>query len=141
MLYRYSLKERAEIGNYAVLHSVPKVTRTFSCKWKVRLGETTVRSIRDGYQEKLKRRRHSGNDTPLHKFPELQRGRPLLLGEALDHKLKLYVKKIRDAGGVISTKIVMAAAHGLLLAYDQSKLAEFGRHIALNYHWAYAFLC
>ena len=35
---------------------------------------------------------------------------------------------------------MLATARGLLLAYDQSKLAEFGRHIVLNYHWAYTFL-
>ena len=34
----------------------------------------------------------------------------------------------------------MAAARGMLLASDRSKLAEYGGHILLNHHWAYSFL-
>ena len=31
----------------------------------------------------------------------------------------------------------MAAARVLILLYDRSKLAENGRHLYLNHHWAY----
>ena len=112
----------------------------FSCKLKVQLSETTIRSICDGYQEELKRRRNSGNDTPLCKFPALQCGRPLILGEAsLDHQLKAYNEKIRKAGGVIESKVEMVAAHGLLLAYNKSKMVDFGQHLVLNYHGGYMY--
>jgi len=59
-------------------------------------------------------------------LPEKQRGRLLLLGNNLDEKLQLYVRRVREGCGVVSSKIVMAAAHGMLLAYDRSELAEYG---------------
>lgn len=34
----------------------------------------------------------------------------------------------------------MAAARGILLSYDKTKLVEFSGHVQLNRHWAYALL-
>ena len=58
----------------------------------------------------------------------------------LENKLQLYVKKLREGGGVVSSKIVVAAAKGVIAAYDQSSLVEFGGHIHLTRHWAYSLL-
>ena len=40
--YRYSPKERAQIGRYALEHGVPAATKKFSRKLDVELSETTV---------------------------------------------------------------------------------------------------
>ena len=85
-------------------------TKKFSRKLDVELSETTVRSIRDGYLEEVKRLRRAGETEQLWKFPERQRGRALLLGDSLEEKLQMYIRRVREEGGVVSAKIVMAAA-------------------------------
>jgi len=40
----------------------------------------------------------------------------------------------------VSPRIAMAAASGILLSFDKTKLVEFGGHVQLNMHWAYALL-
>ena len=45
-------------------------------------------------------------------LPVKKRGRPLLLGTKLDDDVKSYVKAVREAGGVITTSITIAAAKG-----------------------------
>jgi len=52
----------------------------------------------------------------------------------------MYFKKIRECGGVVTVSVVMASTCGILLCTDRSKLAEFGGHIELNWHWAYSLL-
>ena len=47
---------------------------------------------------------------------------------------------MRDAGGIVSAAIAVAAARGILVSCDRSKLAEFGGHIDLGRHWTYGLL-
>ena len=47
---------------------------------------------------------------------------------------------MRDSGRVVTTQNAKAAARGIAKSYDQSILAEYGGHVALNRHWAYSFL-
>ena len=100
-------------------------------------GESTVRSIRDSYLIEAKRRR-VGNVENLDILPHKKRGRPPLLGEALDLKVQQYLRKVRDGGGTVTARIAVAAARGLLLKYDKRMLAEFGGPLELNRHWAYS---
>ena len=73
-------------------------------------------------------------------LPAKKRGRPLMLGEDIDKQLQLYLQKVRDQGGVITASVVVAAARGILLSNDRSKLVEFGGHIELSRQWAYSVL-
>ena len=34
------------------------------------------------------------------------------LGDSLEEKLQMYIRRVREEGGVVSTKIVIAAARG-----------------------------
>ena len=52
--------------------------------------------------------------------------------------MQLYLKKGREGGGVVSARIAVAAARGILLTCDRSMLVEFGRHTEFNRHWAYS---
>ena len=70
-------------------------------------------------------------------LPCKKRGRPTLLGH-LDTQVQLYLKKVRESGGVVSARIAIAAAHGIIMACDKTKLQEFGGHIYLNRQWAYS---
>ena len=84
-----------------MIHGVSPATKLFSRKLNIKLSETTVRLIRDGYLEELKQRRWAGDSEPLTSFPEKQCGRSLLLGDNLDEKLQLYVNKFREGCGVV----------------------------------------
>ena len=61
-----------------------------------------------------------------------------LLGESIDKRLQLYLKAIRANGGPVTAGIAIAAARGLLLVENKSKLFEYGGHIKQNRSWAYA---
>ena len=41
---------------------------------------------------------------------------------------------------MVSARIVMAAARGILLSCDRSQLGEFGGHVEVSRHWAYSLL-
>ena len=75
----------------------------------------------------------------LSELPTKKWGRQVLLGNDLDQKVQLYLKKVRE-GGVVSAWIAMAAARGIVLTCDRSMLVEFGGHVELNRHWAYLLL-
>ena len=93
------------------------------------------------YLDSLKKKRKAdSDDEEVTVLPPKKRGRPFLLGEHVDKQLQLYLKKIRDQGGVITVSVVVAAARGVLLSSDRSKLAEFGGHIDLSRQWAYHLL-
>ena len=56
-------------------------------------------------------------------------------------KVQTYLKKVREGGGVVSARIAVAAAKGILLTCDRSLLAEYGGHIELKGDWTYSLLC
>ena len=58
-----------------------------------------------------------------------------MLGQELDTKVYL-----RQGGGALSARIVMAAARGILLKCDRTKLAEFGGRVEINRHWVHSLL-
>ena len=105
-----------------------------------KVSTASVHSIKTAYLEDVKRKRSADSeDDEVTVLPPKKRGRPFLLGD-LDQKVQLYLKKVRDAGGIVSAAIAVAAARGILVSCDHSKLAEFGGHIDLGRHWAYGLL-
>ena len=65
-------------------------------------------------------------------------GRPVLLGNRLDHQVRVYLQRVCESGGTVTARITVAAARGILLATDRSKMVEFGGYIQLDRHWAYS---
>ena len=61
------------------------------------------------------------------------RGRPSLLPDSVTADIKCYIRALRDAGGVVNTAIVLAAATGILQRKDPTSL---GGHIILKKSWA-----
>ena len=112
--------------------------RVFSHKLQTTVRKTTVRSIRDAYLVEVKRKRQKNKE--VHELPESKRGRKLLIGESLDHKLQLYIEKTREGGGAVNTRIVMAAARGLIMATNRNMLMEYGGHVRINRPWAQSVL-
>ena len=137
---RYSPQLRAEIGKYASIHGVQAASSHFSRKLTKKISPPTVRSITKAYMESLKEKRKIDDSAEVKTLPTKKRGRPLLLGEDTDKQLQLYLQKIRDQGGAITASVIVAAARGILVACDRSKLVEFGGHIHLSRQWAYSVL-
>lgn len=50
----------------------------------------------------------------IDELEEKKRGRPSILSEDVTSDVKHYITTLRDAGGVVNTRIVIAAATGIL---------------------------
>ena len=129
------------MGKYALVNGVSAAAKHFSKKFGgIHLGESTVRSICNAYKAELTRKRKQQEEGDVISLPVKKRGRQLLLGDDLDAKVRLYLKRVRGGGGVVSARIVIAAARGILLSCDKSRLVEYGGPIELNRAWAYSLL-
>ena len=138
----YSSSERSQIGKYASQHGATAASRHFSTKLKKSVSRSTAKSMKKVYKEELRKRRcyDDGSSHEISDLPAKKRGRKVLLGEDLDTKAQLYLKKVRQRGGAISARIAMAAARGILRKCNGSMLAENGGPIQLNRHWAHSLL-
>ena len=74
------------------------------------------------------------------RLPVAVKGRALLLGKDLDLKVQAYIASLREAGGVVNTAIVIAAATGIVRRHNSNLLAANGGHIVLTKHWAHYML-
>jgi hypothetical protein len=74
------------------------------------------------------------------KLESAKRGHPLLLGPQLDKEAQEYIINLREAGGVINSAIVMAAAEGIVKNFDSNLLECNGGHIVITKSWARSFL-
>ena len=104
------------------------------------MSKSTVHSIKLAYLERLNEQGGDSSDDEIAGIPPKKRGRPLLLGKNMDEQLQLYLKKIRDQGGIVTAFVAVAAARGIVMAVDRRQLAEFGGHIKLSREWAYHLL-
>ena len=131
---------RCEIAKYAGYHGAAESARNFSRKLDRCLSVSTVKSIKKSYVEELRKRARTDDGDEIMILPVKKRGRKLLLGQDLDQMVQLYLRKVRDGGGAVSARIVMAAARGILLKCNRSLLAEFGGPVLLNKYWAHSLL-
>ena len=138
---------QAEIAEYALLHGNRAATRRYSKELEVELKESSVATWKKKYQDELKRvagrvSRDGGVDhaVEVKVLPLKKRGRPLLLGEKLDSEVKAYLKAVRDAGGVVTTSITIAAGTAIVRRSDRNLLAENGGPITLTTNWAKSLL-
>ena len=92
------------------------------------------------YRESCARKRRLADDSELQSFPPKKRGKPLLLGGRVDKAVQLYILKFREQGGTVNSAIVQAAARGILLAMDRTRLVEYGGHVKLSNTWAKSLL-
>ena len=89
--YVYSASERLSIAHYASDHGVARAARHFSSVLSHPVNESTVRSMQKKYLQKIKQQ--SGK-VPLVSLPRQKRGRPLLIGDTLDHMIRNYILKL-----------------------------------------------
>lgn len=128
------------MGRYASRCGVKAAAAHFSRKFKVKVQPSTIQYIKKDYLGRVQEKRKADDGADIEELPEKKRGRHLLLGEHMDSMVQAYLKKLREGGGVVSRRIAMAAARGIVLSYDKFKLAEFGGHIEITKGWANALL-
>ena len=134
---RYTSAVRADIGKYACQHGTWAASAHFSRKLR---SKSTIHSIKLAYLKRLNEKGGDSSDDEIAELPPKKRGRPLLLGKNMDEQLQLYLKKIRDQGGIVTASVAVAAARGIVMAVDRRQLTEFGGHIKLSREWAYSLL-
>ena len=116
---RFSPEQKAQVARYAVESGNKRAIIRYSKLWGVDLKESTVRTWKAKYGEKLRKRR--GIDpTTIKELPSRKQGRPLLLGEDLDTEVKAYVENLRQLGGVVNTSIVLGGAEGIIASKDRT---------------------
>ena len=102
---------------------------------------TTVNDWKEAIIKKIKKDRSKGMKCePVEELEGKKRGRPSTLSEELSRELMSYIRAIREAGGIINTAIVIAAATGMLQKRDPMSLECNGGHITLKKSWAKYFL-
>ena len=79
----------------------------------------------------IKEAKKAARDGQLEKIvvlEEKKRGRPSLLPDSVTADIKCFIRALRDAGGVVNTAIVLAAATGILQRKDPTSLHCNGGH-------------
>ena len=92
--------------------------------------ESTVRNFKKAYLTKIR----EGISVSSIVITSKSRGRPLLLGE-LDAKVQEYIRKLRLAGGIVTSSIVIASAKGIVYHYNKALLPEHGGNLILSRKW------
>ena len=121
------------MGKYASIHGPTAASREFLKRLSHRVPESTTRKYRDLYIRELERQHTSETSSIpcVSSLPAKNQGRPLLLGE-FDSRVCEYIVRLRQAGGVVNTAVVMAAMHGIVLSHDGTLLGENGGHPKLT---------
>ena len=126
----YSDKHRAKIGKYAAENGNVAALKRYKSE-HADLVESTVCYLKGKYLAAVREKQAARDYTEVSAIPSKQRGRPLTLGE-IDSEVQQYLRALRPAGTPANTAIAIASARGIVMAKDQSLLAENGRHILLD---------
>ena len=112
----FSATEKATIAKYTMKIGITMAIRKLEPQIpKRKLKESTIRAWVNNYKLELHSNHLPGNtNVQVKKLESKKRGHPFLLGNLLDEQVQSYVLALRDAGAVINTAIVMAAAAGIV---------------------------
>lgn len=111
---KISPENQAAVAKYAIEHGNKAAVRHFGRKLDVDLKASSVATWKSKYLSEMQRKINAGDDDKeVTSLPVKKRGRPLLLGEDLDEKVKRYVVAIRNNGGIVTTAITFAAASAI----------------------------
>ena len=129
----YSDQTRLNIAKSALEIGVNKTARKFSQQLGKNVNESTVRNMKKSYLQHLQKGDHP---TSLPKSP---RGRPLMLGD-IDLRVQTYITNARLNGAAVGTRMVMAAAEGIVTKTARHQLTSYGGHISITKTWAQSLL-
>ena len=117
-----SAEFKDKIGKYAAENGNTAAARHFSKELEKPLSEATIWEFKSRYLEELSRKRKADEHPIVESLPQKKRGRPLLLGDELDHKVQAYVQTLCNNGGSVTTAIV-SVARGILMKVSRSMLS------------------
>ena len=83
---------------------------------------TTVNDWKKAMVVATKKAAKSGKAVQIYTLEEKKRGSPSILSEDVTSDIKRYITSLHNAGGVVNTRIVLAAATGILQQKDPSIL-------------------
>ena len=130
----YSPDTRYKIARYAIENGNSRAARHFSSVLDRNINESTVRGFKTSYN----RRRNLNKEfepSQTSSLPRSPRGRPTKLGK-YDEFVQSYIRKLRQTGGIVNSRIIISAAEGFLIAEDRTLLSENGGPITLTKAWA-----
>ena len=137
----YTPQQRAEIGKYAAEYGNTRAAKHFSTVLDCKISESTARRLKKEYLQALAET--SNGESRGHvvdSLPRKSQGRPLFLGREIDKAVQEYVEATRNAGGVVNTAIVMAAAVGIMSSRNVTVLKSHGGHVEITKSWAKSLL-
>ena len=127
----YNDETKTKIARYAAENGNASAVRKFSEDLGWPVPESTVRNFKEAYLTEIRK----GTPVSSIVITSKSRGRPLLLGE-LDAKVQDYIRKLRLAGGIVTSSIVIASAKGIVCHYNRALLPEHGGNLVLSKKWA-----
>ena len=135
----YSAKYKGTIANHAIQHGTSAAIKYFkpqypSLKW------STMNDWRKSLIANTTQNQQTGQIEPIKQLEEKKRGRPSILSDELTKSLRSYIQSIRDAGGVVSTALIIAAGTGILQHKEPLSSACNGGHIIMKKSWVKYFL-
>ena len=128
---KYTAKDKADVANYATFHGTSAAIRHFKARFPD-LKWTTVNDWKEAMIKATKKAARGGQLEKIVLLEEKKRGRPSLLPDLVTGDIKCYIRALRDAGGVVNTAIVLAAATGILQTKDPTSLYCNGGHVILK---------
>ena len=124
----YDDETRCKIAKYALLHGNTAAVRHFSKELDIKIYEASVRNMRKQLTASLK----SKQNQSVTKLSTNKSGRPLILGDDLDHRVQTALQRIRQDGGTINRHIVIATGTAIVRHHQPSLLKEHGRSVLLT---------
>ena len=109
---KYTVEDRYKIAKYAKDHGPNQAARCFHSKYPT-IRESTVRSFLKKYNEQV-RIEKTLNQLPAERITNLTRGRSLMVGPAIDEKVRKFLIALFKKGGHISYGITSTTANVLL---------------------------
>ena len=130
--------QQAEVARYAFSHGNKAAIRRYGEEYSTEIKDSSVGTWKSKYAEELDRKREAGEfeengDVVVYSIPQKKRGRPLLLGNELDDRVKKYIKGARAVGTPVDSTVVMACGEAIVRRTDKNLLKENGGELKEQY--------
>ena len=99
-----------QIARYASLYGISAAETYYARKLGQHVQTSTIHCMKLAYQDEIRKIRASGSGELLDSLPHKKQGRPVTLGEKIDRMVKAYIRRVHEAGGSVSSQVVIAAA-------------------------------
>ena len=137
--------QQAQVARYAFSYGNKAAIHRYSEEYSTNIKDSSVSTWKSKYAKEFDRKRGAGEveqngDIVVHSIPQKKRGRPLLLGDELDERVKRYIKDVRAAGTPVDTTVVMASGEAIVRRTDKKLLKENGGPIDITKSWAKSLL-